>query len=94
MSDNNVEYLTSLFMEEVQMYACLYNKFNKQYKNKFVGLNCWRKIGEKFGIEPAEAEKKYKNVGTAYGRYLKKSMLANSSHSDKNSLVVGKTEKI
>eukprot|EP00112_Aurelia_sp_Birch-Aquarium-sp1_P003159 Seg1353.6 transcript_id=Seg1353.6/GoldUCD/mRNA.D3Y31 product="hypothetical protein" protein_id=Seg1353.6/GoldUCD/D3Y31 len=44
----------------------------QQYKNKFVRLNCWRKIGEKFGIEPAEAEKKYKNVRTVYGRYLKK----------------------
>ena len=59
-------------MEEVQMYECLYNKFNKQYKNKFIRLNFWRKIAEKFGIEPAEAEKKYKNVRTAYGRYLKK----------------------
>ena len=71
MSDN-VEFSTALFMEEVQTYECLYNKFNKQYKNKFVRLNCWRKIAEKFGIEPAEAEKKYKNVRTAYGRYLKK----------------------
>ena len=64
MSDN-VEFSTPLFMEEVQMYECLYNKFNKQYKNKFIRLNCWRKIAEKFGIEPAEAEKKYKNVRTA-----------------------------
>ena len=24
------------FMEDVQIYECLYNNFNKQYKNKFV----------------------------------------------------------
>ena len=45
MSDN-VEFSTPLFMEEVQMYECLYNKFNKQYRNKFVRLNCWRKIAK------------------------------------------------
>ena len=59
-------------MEEVQKYECLYNKFSKDYKNKFTRLNCWRKIGEKFDVDAAEAEKKYKNIRTAYGRYLKK----------------------
>ena len=63
---------SSLFMEEVQKYECLYNKFSKDYKNKFTRLNCWRKIGEKFDVDAAEAEKKYKNIRTAYGRYLKK----------------------
>ena len=62
---------SSLFMEEVQKYECLYNKFSKDYKNKFTRLNCWRKIGEKFDVDAAEAEKKYKNIRTAYGRYLK-----------------------
>ena len=35
-------------------------------------MNIWKAIGEKFGLEAAEAEKKYKNVRTAYGRYLRK----------------------
>ena len=60
-------------MEEIQKYDCLYNKFSKDYKNKYKKkINCWSKIGEKFGIDPAEADKKFKNVRTAYGRYLKK----------------------
>ncbi len=57
---DNMEFSTALFMEEVQMYECLYNKFNKQYKNKFVRLNCWRKIAEKLSMKLAEAEKKVK----------------------------------
>ena len=44
----------------------------QRIKNKFTRLNCWRKIGEKFDVDAAEAEKKYKNIRTAYGRYLKK----------------------
>ena len=54
MSENG-ELSTTLFMEEVQLYECSYNKFNKPYKNKFLRLGCWRKIADKFGIEPAEA---------------------------------------
>ena len=60
------------FMEEVQKYDCLYNKFSKNYKNKYTKMNCWRKIADKFDMSPEEAEKKFKNIRTAYGRYLKK----------------------
>ena len=62
----------SLFMEEVQKYPAIYNKFCKDYKNKIIIMNIWKAIGEKFGLDAAEAEKKYKIVQTAYGRYLKK----------------------
>ena len=37
-------------------------------------MNIWKAIGEKFGLDAAEAEIKYKNVRTAYGRYEKKSL--------------------
>ena len=60
------------FIEEVQKYYCLYNKFSKEYKDKFVKINCWSKIGEKFSMSPEDAEKKFKNMRTAYGRYLRK----------------------
>ena len=62
----------SLFMEEVQKYPAIYNKFCKDYKNKFIIVNIWKAIGEKFGLDAAEAEKKYNNVQTAFGWYLKK----------------------
>ena len=35
-------------------------------------MNCWRKIADKFDMSPEEAEKKFKNIRIAYGRYLKK----------------------
>ena len=60
------------FMEEVQKYDCLYNKYNKSYKDKYIKINCWTKIGEKFDMSAADAEKKFKNVRTGYRRYLKK----------------------
>lgn len=60
------------FMEEVQKYDCLYNKYSKNYKDKYVKINCWTKIGEKFEMSAADAEKKFKNIRTGYGRYLKK----------------------
>ena len=72
MAETNNEFNSSLFMEEVQLYECLYNKHCRDYKNKFIRLNCWKKIAEKFNIDAAEAEKKYKNIRTAYGRYLRK----------------------
>ena len=47
-----------VFLEEVQKYPCLYNKFCKEYKDKYIKINCWRKIGEKFSLTPEEAEEK------------------------------------
>ena len=35
-------------------------------------MNIWKAIGKKFGLDMAEAEKKYKNVRSTYGRYLRK----------------------
>ena len=58
-------------MEEIQKYECIYNKFSREYKDKFKRLNCWTKIGENVHLNAAEAKKKYKNIRTAYGRYLK-----------------------
>ena len=38
-------------------------------------MNIWKAIGEKFGLDTAKAEKKYKNVRTAYERQLRKILL-------------------
>ena len=45
-------------MEEVQKYPAIYNKFSTDYKKKFIRMNIWKAIGEKFGLDAAEAEKK------------------------------------
>ena len=57
MAASTTELNTSLFMEEVQKYPSIYNKFCKDYKNKFIRMNCWKAIGEKLGLDAAEAEK-------------------------------------
>ena len=51
------------FMEEVQKYDGLYNKYSKSYKSykdKYIKINCWTKIGEKFVMSAADAGKKLK----------------------------------
>ena len=35
----------------------IYDKFCKDYKKKFITMNIWKAIGEKFGLDAAEAEK-------------------------------------
>ena len=50
------------FMEEMQKYDCLYNKYSKSYKDKYIKINYWKKIGEKFDMNAADAEKKFENV--------------------------------
>jgi len=37
-----------LFMEEVQKCDCIYIKYSKSYKDKYIKMNGWAKIGEKF----------------------------------------------
>ena len=60
------------FMEEIQKFECLYNKYSKDFKDKTKKTNSWAKVAEKFEITPTEAEKRFKNIRTAYGRFLKK----------------------
>ena len=49
-----------------------YNKFSKDYKNKYISLNSWKAIGETSGFDTPEAERRFKNCRTSYGRDLKK----------------------
>ena len=63
---------TASFMEEIQQYECLYNKFSKNFKKRDMKENCWGKIAEKFAITKLEAQNKFKNTPTAYGRFLRK----------------------
>ena len=58
------------FMEEVQKYHCLYDKFSKEFKDKFKKVNSWKKIGQKFEMSAEEVKKIFENARTSYGRYL------------------------
>ena len=39
------------------------------FKDKNKKANCWDKIGQKFCLSAGEAEAKFRNIRTAYGRY-------------------------
>ena len=54
MVAENTELSTSLFVEKVKKYPVIYNKFSKGYKNKFIRMNIWKALGEKFGLDAAE----------------------------------------
>ena len=41
---------TSTFIEEIQRYECLYNKFSKDYKNRRTRENAWETIGQTFDL--------------------------------------------
>ena len=70
--EGSVECSIASFMEELQRYESLYNKFLKDYKNKQVRDNCWLALGKKFYMTAEEAEKKYKSIRSSYGRWLRK----------------------
>ena len=59
-------------MKEVARYECVYHRDSKDFRYKNKTANFWKKIGEKFNLSAAEAEAKFGNIRTAYGRYLKR----------------------
>ena len=66
------------FMQEVQLFPVLYNKFDAEFKNIDMKKNAWINIAEVFKITPVEAAEKYRSIRTTYGRYLKKKRLTPS----------------
>ena len=70
-TSNKKSLVLALFMEEVQKYDCLYNKFSTEYRHKHKKNDCWKANREKFDLGPDQAEKKFKNTRTAYARFLK-----------------------
>ena len=57
------------FMEEVASYECVYHRNSNDFKDKNKKANCWDKIRQKFNLSAGEAEAKFRNIRTAYGRY-------------------------
>ena len=45
-------------------------------------MKSWKKIGQKFDMSAEEAEKRFKNARTSYGRYLKKQKKSGSGRKD------------
>ena len=61
---------TEQFMEEIGKYDCLFNRYSKEFKDKFKKINAWSKEGKVFSISLTAAKKKFRNVRTTYERYL------------------------
>lgn len=82
-SDNAIvvessEDLTSL----VRQYRCLYDKSFKYYKNKRMKINAWNEISAKMDISADECRRRYYNIRTAFGRYLKSRIPPSGSERD------------
>ena len=59
-------------MEEVARFECVYHRSSKDFKEKHIKANCSNKIGQKFNLSAGEAEAKFRNIRTVYGRYVKR----------------------
>ena len=62
---------TTELMETIRQYRCLYDRGCSDFKNKAMKNNAWKEIAEKLGMQPVDAEKKYNNTRTTFGRYIK-----------------------
>ena len=47
---------TDIFMEEVQKYVCLYDKYSRDFKDRNMKVNRWEKVASKFYLTPQQAE--------------------------------------
>ena len=56
------KWMLSSSWKKCKSHDCLYNKYSKSYKDKYIKINYWKKIGEKFDMSAADAEKKFENV--------------------------------
>ncbi|XP_047144723.1 uncharacterized protein LOC124818211 [Hydra vulgaris] len=56
------------FMNEVQKFPVLYDKFNKDFKDKWKKKNAWEEVGRFSNLSPNQAEEKYKSIRSSYGR--------------------------
>ena len=49
-------------MSEAQVYYCLYNKYSKDFKDKYKKINCWQKVGNAVGLTPESDEKNFRGL--------------------------------
>ena len=66
------------FMGKVQKHPVIYDKFSQEFKNNDMKKNAWNMIAARFDMSVEEAEKKYSNIRSAYGRANKKRKLTPS----------------
>ena len=73
MEVRKVKYTAERFVEEVQKYECLYNKYCKDFKDRNKKSNAWNAVVSKFhDLSQSEAVNKFINIRSAYTRFLKR----------------------
>ena len=50
------------FKEEIQRYECLYDKFSRNFKDKYKIIDFWTKVGHLFEMSVEQAEEKIQIV--------------------------------
>ena len=55
-----------VFLDVVHNFDCVYNKFSKDFKNKFKKYNCWIKIGESLGFLLKKHKKASKHLNSIW----------------------------
>ena len=67
---NKLKFSNARFMEEVQKYDCLYNKYSKEFKDRNKKDNAWKEVASRFeDLTPSEATKRFKNIRSSYTRF-------------------------
>ena len=59
------------FMEDLQQYKCLYDKFSREFKDKYKKMNCRAALGEKHKIGHTTQTLGEKHTTHGYGRFQK-----------------------
>lgn len=59
------------FMETVRTYRVLFDKGCTDFKNQVMKSNAWKQVSEKAGMDPQLARKRYDNIRSSFGRYIR-----------------------
>lgn len=74
------------FMAAVREFRCLYDKGIKDFKDLTKKENAWKEVSQRTNMTVTEAQNKYKNIRTSFGRYVKS--LKPASGSGRDSIVL------
>ncbi|CAB4038117.1 PREDICTED: uncharacterized protein LOC107358483 [Paramuricea clavata] len=69
----------SSFMEIIRDFPTIYDKRKNDFRDKRKKANCWQQIAKLLETTTEEVERRYKNIRTAFSRYLAKQKLKSGS---------------
>ena len=81
-----------VFMEEIRNYPVIWNRFTSDFKNKYKKRNAYEAVAAVFSLSAEETERKYNNIRTVYGRYIKRQASGSGREDDINKDIYDKLE--